>query len=42
MFAFGKKGGRGQLLAANKVLLVAAINGGFIDGSSINGIDDDG
>ena len=41
MFAFGAKGRwRGQSLAANEVLLVAAItiNGGFIDGSSIDGM----
>ena len=39
MFVFGAKGEwRGQSLAANEVLLVAAINGGFIDGSSIDGM----
>ena len=39
MFGFGAKGRwRGQSLAANEVLLIAAINGGFIDGISIDGI----
>ena len=44
MFSFGvnddscEGGWRGQSLAANEVLLVAAINGGFIDGSSIDGM----
>jgi len=45
LFAFGvnddscKEGVlEGPVLAANEVLLVAAINGGFIDGSSIDGM----
>ena len=38
MAIVAKGGWRGQLLAANEVLLVAAINDGFIDGSSIDGM----
>ena len=38
MAIVAKWGWRGQSLAANEVLVVAAINGGFIDGSSIDGM----